>query len=252
MHFNLLGKHCVITGGSRGIGLAIAQHFARESATCTLVGRNRESLDRAVRSLGEPSGQDRHHHHRQKHRALDFDVSERAGWGKLKEDLRERKIDVLVNAAGITQNSLFVRTNPEAIDDIIATNLMGTILGCRTVIPNMIINKGGCIINVASLLATHGGRGASVYAASKAGIVGLTRSLASEVGRSGIRVNVLLPGYIHTDMTKSMDEYGALSCQIPMGRLGSVEEVAHAAAFLAQNTYAHNCVLNLDGGLSAT
>ncbi|KAI1480743.1 NAD(P)-binding protein [Daldinia eschscholtzii] len=242
---SLAGKRCFITGGSRGIGLAIARLFAAQGAWCTLIGRDESTLTSAANSL-ERQG------YLQSHYTAAFDVSIPNGWEKLVSDTKLQACDILVNAAGISQNSLLFNTNKCDVNSVISTNLTGTIWGCKFIIPKMMKQKSGCIINVASLLATHGGRGASVYAASKAGIVGLTRSLAWEVGRFGVRANVLLPGYIKTDMTKDMDKNGELSALIPLGRLGLVKEVADAALFLAQNPYAHNCVLNIDGGLSAT
>ncbi|KAI0006708.1 NAD(P)-binding protein [Xylariaceae sp. FL0662B] len=261
----LAGKQCIISGASRGIGLAIAKLFASNGATCTVVGRNRDALNSAAESLSRPGAQDHH--------VFDFDVSYKNGWDGMLAHMKKQPCDILVNAAGITQNSLLFKADDDAVDSIVQTNLMGTIWGCKSVIPRMIrqnsgmpitcpfsylttsLNKNspqGCIINVSSLLATHGGRGASVYAASKAGVVGLTRSLAWEVGRFGVRANVLLPGFIQTDMTRDLDKNGELSALIPLGRLGLAEEVAEAALFLAMNPYAHNCVLNIDGGLSAT
>ncbi|KAK7755041.1 hypothetical protein SLS62_002856 [Diatrype stigma] len=249
----LIGKRCLITGGSRGIGLAIADLFAAHGASCTLVGRDQAALDRAVAGLksratpapapapgseegsSPPPPSPPPQSPSKLHSTIAMDVSNPGMWGDLASRMRNEKVDVLVNAAGVTQGSLLYRTTTSDIRQVLDTNLLGTTLGCRALIPKMTKQRGGCIINVASLLATHGGRGASVYAASKAGIVGLTRSLAWEVGRFGIRANVLLPGYIDTDMTK-----------------GLVEEVADAALFLAENTYAHNCVLNIDGGLSGT
>ncbi|KXJ96430.1 hypothetical protein Micbo1qcDRAFT_229345 [Microdochium bolleyi] len=252
--YSIAGKRCLITGGSRGIGLAIAQLFAREGASITLVGRNTDTLTQAVGTL---------HHDQQgidksspSHAFLAFDVSDAQAW---QHHVREPAsasssgagYDILVNAAGVTQNSLLASTRTEDVRSLLDINLLGTILGCQAVVPRMIKRrKGGCIINVSSLLAVQGGKGASVYAASKAGIVGLTRSLAAENGRFQIRTNVLLPGYIDTEMTKGMNTKDQISSQIPLGRLGRVEEVADAAAFLAKNPYAHNCVLNLDGGLS--
>ncbi|KAI0452611.1 hypothetical protein F5B21DRAFT_331815 [Xylaria acuta] len=242
---NICGKHCVITGGSRGIGLAIAELFVRKGARCTLVGMHKDSLATAADSLNTETSQ-----------LADwyaFDVSSPPGWRQLiAEKLKYSRIDILVNAAGISQNSFIFNTRMPDVNRILDVNLKGTIHGCRMVIPMMMRQRGGCIINVSSLLATHGGRGASVYAASKAGVIALTRSLAWEVGRFNIRANVIQPGYIQTDMTKAMDENGDLAALIPMGRLGVVEEVAEAALFLATNSYAHNCVLNIDGGLSAT
>ncbi|KAI1411287.1 NAD(P)-binding protein [Hypoxylon sp. FL1857] len=242
---SLLGKRCVITGGSRGIGLAIAQLFAVEGAGCTLIGRNEDSLANARESLKQRDDS-------QTHKTAAFTVANVGGWEKFMATSKAENIDILVNAAGISQNSFLFQSHVPDINDLVATNLMGTIWGCKNLIPKMMRQREGCIINVSSLLATHGGRGASAYAASKAGVVGLTRALAWEVGRFGIRANVILPGYIQTDMTKDMDKNGELSALVPMGRLGLAEEVADAALFLAKNSYAHNCVLNIDGGLSAT
>ncbi|KAI0973046.1 hypothetical protein F4678DRAFT_471408 [Xylaria arbuscula] len=243
---SLHGKRCFITGGSRGIGLAIAKLFASEGASCLLIGRHQEPLATAVDSLEQTAGLSRPHGSRV------FDVSVANGWQDLMRDVKTEPVDILVNAAGISQNSFLFKTSLREIDQILDVNLKGTILGCQGVVPKMMKQKSGCIINVSSLLATHGGRGASVYAASKAGIIGLTRSLALEIGRFDIRANVIQPGYISTHMTKGMGERGELAALIPLGRLGFVEDVAGAALFLANNSYAHNCVLNIDGGLSAT
>ncbi|KFY85662.1 hypothetical protein V500_08229 [Pseudogymnoascus sp. VKM F-4518 (FW-2643)] len=118
---------------------------------------------------------------------------------------------------------------------------------------NVLVNAAGCIINIASLLGVKGGRGSSVYAASKAGILGFTRALAAEAGPSGVRVNAVVPGYIETEMTSGMDPalFESTKNAIPLQRFGTAEEVADAAFFLAANQYANNCTLNLDGGLSA-
>ncbi|KAI0485518.1 hypothetical protein F4859DRAFT_386457 [Xylaria cf. heliscus] len=239
----LSGKHCIITGGSRGIGLAIAKLFASHDAQCTLIGRHREGLEEAVRSL--KGGSSAHH-------LCPFNVAKQDGWRFYMDNILNRgRIDVLVNAAGISHSSHLCRMDPVDIERVLDVNLKGTILGCRTVLPNMMRQRSGCIINISSLLATHGGRGASVYAASKAGVIGLTRSLAWEAGKFNIRANVIQPGYIQTDMTEDLAQNNRdLAALIPLGRLGVVEEVAEAALFLATNSYAHNCVLNIDGGLS--
>ncbi|KAI1179594.1 hypothetical protein F4777DRAFT_436780 [Nemania sp. FL0916] len=239
------GKRCLITGGSRGIGLAIAKLFANHGAACTLIGLNEQRLEAAVRSLYRVDSAISHGSHI-------LDVSAIDGWKQLSRNLAAEPVDVLVNAAGIAQNSFIFRTPSQNVDRILDVNLKGTIFGCQSMIPKMIKQKGGCIINISSLLATHGGRGASIYAASKAGVIGLTRSLASEVGRFNIRINVIQPGYIRTDMTEATSDKEELASLIPIGRLGDAEEVAEAALFLVNNSYAHNCVLNIDGGLSAT
>ncbi|RWA15022.1 hypothetical protein EKO27_g104 [Xylaria grammica] len=241
---SLRGKRCVITGGSRGIGLAIARLFASEGASCVLVGRYRMPLEAAVDSLPVIDQPQRHAGHH-------FNVVSIKGWDDLVFKLTDEQVDVLVNAAGISQNSLLVKVTQPEITELLGVNLKGTILGCQAVIPRMMKRKSGCIINVSSLLATHGGRGASIYAAAKAGVIGLTRSLAWEVGRFNIRANVIQPGYIRTAMTKAMGKDEELAALIPLGRLGLAEEVADAALFLANNSYAHNCVLNIDGGLGA-
>ncbi|KAI8625803.1 NAD(P)-binding protein [Xylariaceae sp. FL1651] len=192
---SLSGKRCIITGGTRGIGLAIAQLFASEGAVCTLIGRHEENLAAAVQSLKQEDPS-------QPHTAQAFDVSVSNGWNTLMRSMKTKDIDVLVNAAGISQNSFLFKTTQPDLERLLDVNLKGTILGCQLVIPKMMKQRSGCIINISSLLATHGGRGASVYAAAKAGVVGLTRSLAWEVGRFGVRANVILPGYIQTNMTK--------------------------------------------------
>ncbi|KAL3421970.1 short-chain dehydrogenase [Phlyctema vagabunda] len=163
-------------------------------------------------------------------------------------------IDVLVNAAGVTHYSLLATTKKELLEEVVETNLMGTMWACQIVGKGMMRRKTGCIINVASLLGVKGGRGSTAYAASKAGVMGLTRSLAAEVGSMGIRVNVIVPGYIETDMTTAMTPEARSQAlnSIPLKRFGEVAEIADAAAFLATNKYANNCVLNIDGGLSAT
>ncbi|KAK7948719.1 uncharacterized protein PG986_009605 [Apiospora aurea] len=243
---SLTGARAIVTGGSRGIGLAIAKHFASEGAGITLVGRDEARLQTALQSLDLKPGL--------AHDTYAFDVVNQSGWHHLMKRMKtnNQRVDILINAAGITQNSFLFKTEVPDIREILSTNLEGTINGCQVVIKTMMQQKSGCIVNVSSLLATHAGRGASVYAASKAGIVGLTRALAWEVGRFGIRVNVILPGYIQTEMTASIAKSANLESLIPLARLGSAEEVADAAAFLVKNPYAHNTVLNLDGGLSAT
>lgn len=133
------------------------------------------------------------------------DVSEHEFWKTLK--LPGDGVDVLVNAAGITHASLLLRTTPSSIQSIVQTNLMGTMWASQIMAKKMLRNKPsdtgkGCIINIASLLAIHGGAGSAAYAASKAGVVGLTRALAAELGPAGVRVNCVLPGYVETDMTK--------------------------------------------------
>ncbi|ROW06920.1 hypothetical protein VMCG_04134 [Cytospora schulzeri] len=262
MIFRLSGKTALITGGSRGIGQAIAQRFAQEGARCILVGRNEASLKAACSALPPlaPGGKDHHHHHQHHHIFLPGEVSQAETWDNIVDRLGEEGlgggvVDVLVNAAGVSQSSLLVKTSPLEIETILNTNLRSTVLGCRAIGKQMIrrarAERPGCnIINVSSVMAMRGGLGASVYAASKAGILGLTSALSQELGQFQIRVNALVPGYIETQMIENLDKSN-LSKQIPLGRVGRAEEVADAAAFLATNSYANNCVLTIDGGLNA-
>ncbi|KAF2401520.1 NAD(P)-binding protein [Trichodelitschia bisporula] len=232
--------HVLIPGGTRGIGAAISAAFLalHPSTHVTTLSRN------------PPSSSDP----RLKH--LAFDISAPT-WSALLKSIPPP--DVLVNAAGVTHASLLLRTEEDVLDAVLDTNLRGTMVACKEVGKAMVsAGRGrgagrGCIVNVSSLLGVRGGRGAAVYAASKAGVIGLTRALALELGPSGVRVNCIVPGYVETRMTADMGpetKKGILS-KIPLGRFGRPEEIAEAAVFLATNQYANNCVINLDGGLSA-
>ncbi|KAH4002249.1 hypothetical protein HBH70_147430 [Parastagonospora nodorum] len=261
-------RHVLITGGSRGIGLAIAQLFAKNAYRCTLISRSETALQAALSTL-EPLPQsvnppDQEH---ATHAYIAGDIS--AVWttqlpSLLPKSASTSKIDVLVNCAGMSQALLFKTMDPEAIDQIVSTNLTAMMVGTKVLLRGgyfrkMEKGKDGAtseedgvssIINVSSLLGLKGGYGAVAYAASKAGVLGFTRALATEYASHKVRVNAIVPGYITTEMTKNLDE-DALKVRIPLGRFGKPEEVAKAALFLAENGYAHNCVLGLDGGLSA-
>lgn len=239
----LRGKCAIITGASRGIGAAIATRFAQEGAQCIFAGRNEELLLKVKNSVNDRL------RNQNKHHVVVGDVANEEFWNQFKK----HKIDILVNAAGISHSSPLFVTSLGLIQEVIQTNLVGTILGCRIVGKNMLAGKGGCIINIASLLGLKGGRGSTAYAASKAGVIGLTRSLATELEGKNIRVNVIVPGYVETDMTKALISEARKKAieNIPLRRFGHAEEIADAAVFLACNTYANNCVLNIDGGMSA-
>jgi len=198
---SLQNSKCLITGGSRGIGKAIALAFARQGAQCTLIGRNAENLRTSVAELGQTSSASPRpfDDSDSRHTYLAGDVSNPKFWQDV--TLPHGGVDVLVNAAGITHSALLVRTQTEKAREIVDTNLMGTIWACRAIGKIMLRKRAGCIVNISSLLGVHGGEGSAVYAASKAGVVGLTRALAAELGPKGVRVNAVLPGYVETDMT---------------------------------------------------
>jgi NAD(P)-dependent dehydrogenase (short-subunit alcohol dehydrogenase family) len=208
----------MITGGSKGIGLAIARAFINRGDRVHIIARDSKRLSQIVQAWNE-------HEAGSKHKFTAGDISDPQIWETLKYQDNIYP-DVLINAAGISQNKILLRQSVDDIEKIVQTNLTGTIWACRQISTCMLqersrqrqrgnlsikSNNSGentskvprthCIINISSLLALQGGRGASVYAASKAGILGLTRALASEFGPAGIRVNAIVPGYIETDMT---------------------------------------------------
>ncbi|KAK4238926.1 3-oxoacyl-reductase FabG [Achaetomium macrosporum] len=250
---SLVGKTAVITGATRGIGFAIAQRLALEGASVVLAARTVSKLEaaRSKMQLGIPlvAGSEKPEV-LQPHSIFPLNVREEKGWKSLVED--HPKIDILVNCAGMAQKSLLVRMSEGQIQELVDVNLHGAILGCKIVGKQMISRRrGGCIINVSSLLALRGSIGTSVYAATKAGQLGLTTALSQEYGRYGIRVNALVPGYVHSDMTRDLADKDELIERIPLRRFGNADEVADATAFLAKNEYANNCILHIDGGLSA-
>jgi NAD(P)-dependent dehydrogenase (short-subunit alcohol dehydrogenase family) len=267
-------RHVLITGGSRGIGLSVAKLFSHHSYRCTLISRSEASLQSAISHL---------HPCNPPHAYIAGDITLRSPgtefWSNMPDSAfgsvlprpmgsenAGSKIDVLVNCAGVSQARTFMQTSADDIHDILALNLEAMLLGTKFLMRKGYLKgkgrkgtgkdqgttdgKGPVIINVASLLGVSGGYGAVAYAASKAGVLGFTRALAAEYIAHGVRVNAIVPGYVGTDMTAKLDEE-QLQKRIPLGRFGEPEEIAEAALFLANNQYAHNCVLNLDGGLSA-
>lgn len=249
---------CLITGASRGIGRAIAIAFAREGAGCLLVGRDETALKETYELCTSARGSVGRSHF-----VLTGDINDPNFWSTLDKDPcwkhENGRLDVLVNAAGISHSSLLLRTTQAKVDDVLNTNLSAAIQASRFATKKMLKNSAegtsgaGHILNISSLLATHGGAGSVAYAASKAGVLGLTRSLAAELGTRGVRVNAICPGYVETDMTGAMPFTAreAALAKIPAARFGTVDEIADAAVFLCGNQYANNTVLNLDGGLSA-
>ncbi|KAH0616090.1 hypothetical protein JD844_026931 [Phrynosoma platyrhinos] len=233
-----MSKVCAIFGGSRGIGQAVAQLLAQKGYRLALVARNLGLAQTAANSLGAG------------HLAFSCDVSKEDDIQNTFKEMEKSlgHINYLVNAAGINRDGLLLRTKVEDMVSQLQTNLLGTMLTCKAAVKNMIQQEGGSIVNIGSIVGLKGNSGQSVYSASKAGLVGFSRSLAKEVARKNIRVNMVVPGFIHTDMTAHLKEE-QLTKAIPLGRFGEPHEVANAVIFLLESPYVTGHVLVVDGGL---
>ena len=245
---NLTGKTAVVTGGSRGIGRAICLELARQGANIVLCYAGNEAMAAQTASECRQLGVSA--------LPLRCDVSD-AGEVKALMDAalaQFGRIDILVNNAGITKDGLLMMMKEESFDAVIDTNLKGTFLCVKAVSRAMMKQRFGRIINLSSVVGLHGNAGQVNYAASKAGVIGLTKSAAKELASRGITVNAVAPGFIDTDMTAALPEQArtALLGTIPAGRLGAAEEVAKAVAFLAGDaaSYITGQVLAVDGGMS--
>ena len=239
----LSGKTALITGGSRGIGAAIARKFASMGANIAVIYAGNQEAAQNVCAQCEAFGV--------KAAAYQCNVADfeevKATVAAVRKDFGS--IEILVNSAGITKDGLVPMMSEAAFDAVLSTNLKGTFNMIRHVSGLMLRAKAGCIINLASVSGLMGNAGQCNYAASKAGVVGLTKSVAKELAPKGIRCNAIAPGFIRTDMTLSQAENPMLS-MIPLGRMGEAEEVAEAAAYLATANYVTGEVLRVDGGIA--
>ncbi len=242
------GSVALVTGGSRGVGRAIALTLARLGADVAVnYRRNAQAANEVVQTI-EAMGR--------RAIAVQADVGVSAEAASLvKETLRKLgRLDIVVNNAGIVRDALLMRMREEEWDEVIRTNLKGAFNVCKAAVRPMMRQRHGRIINISSVSGLMGQVGQTNYAASKAGLIGFSKSLARELASRGITVNVVAPGFIPTAMTENVDD--ALKTQlkawIPLGRFGTAEEVAHAVAFLASEeaAYITGCVLPVDGGLS--
>jgi len=240
----LNGTVALVTGGSRGIGKAIAEALAEGGARVAVVGRNADRAREAAASLpGEG------------HAGFGADVADPAAVsdlvGTVEKDVGP--IAVLVNNAGVTRDNLLMRLKDDEWDDVMDTNLRGAFHTMRAVSRGMMKRRAGRIINITSVIGIIGNKGQANYAASKAGLIGLTKSAAKELGSRGVLVNAVAPGYIETDMTAGLpdDAREALQSQIPLERLGRPEDIAPVVRFLAGPGagYITGQVLPVDGGM---
>ncbi len=234
----------LVTGGSRGIGFGIARALAEGGARVAVVGRSEEGAVAAADGL---SGEG--------HRGFSCDVSDPQETAELIERVSAElgPVELLVNNAGITRDQILLRLTHEDWDEVMAVNLKGAFNMTKLVARGMMRKRNGVILNISSVVGVSGNAGQSNYAASKAGLLGFTKSVARELASRNVRCNAIAPGYIDTDMTRSLDEEQteALKSQIPLGRLGTPEDIAGVARFLAGPSarYITGQVLTVDGGM---
>lgn len=245
--FRLSGKLAVVTGGSRGIGRAVSIMLGAQGAhvVVNFAGNEAAALE-TVAAITQAGGTAE---------AKQFDVSDETAVQAAFKDIeaRHKRVDVLVNNAGIALDQILLRVKKEEIDRTFAINLAGPMYCAKAAIRTMMRAKSGRIINLSSVVAESGNPGQAVYSASKAGIIGLTKTLAREYASRGITVNVVAPGFIETDMTSSLPEAAQKGIveQTPLGRVGKPEEVAAAVLFLASDeaSYITGQVLRVNGGM---
>lgn len=235
---SLEGKNALVTGASRGIGRAIAAELARAGASVVLSYRT--GAEEAEALAAEIGG-----------RAVQADVSDSESARTLVEKAGD--LDVLVNNAGVTRDGLLVRMSDEDWETVIDTNLASCFYTCRAAVRGMMKRRSGTIVNISSIVGIHGNWGQTNYAASKAGIIGFTKALARELGSRNVRANVVVPGYVKTQLTDVLPEEAksAMLESTPLGRLGDPEDVAGAVRFLCSEeaSFVTGAVLLVDGGL---
>ncbi len=242
----LQDKAAIITGGANGIGYATAKRFLEEGARVALCDLAGPALTKAAEELS-PLGEVL---------ALPCDVTDEQAVNAMIGEAAERlgRLDILINNAGITSDAQLLKMSAEQFDRVLSVNLKGVFLCTKAAAPHMIAQGGGRIVNAASVVGLYGNFGQSNYAATKAGLIGMTKTWAKELGRKNICVNAVAPGFILTDMVRKMPEevLEKMREKTPMKRLGTVEEVANVYLFLASDeaSYVNGAVLSVDGAIT--
>ena len=242
--FDLTGKKALVTGASGGIGGAIARALHAAGAEVGLSGTREAPLSALAAELGERA------------HVLPCNLSDRDAVAELPKQAIAAMggLDILVNNAGITRDNIFMRMKDEEWDAVLEVNLTSAMRLCRAVMRPMMKARWGRIINIGSVVGTSGNAGQANYAAAKAGLVGLTKSIGQEVASRGITANVVAPGFIATPMTDALseDQKAAINAQIPAGRMGTPEEIAAAVLYLASEEagYVTGATLHVNGGMA--
>ncbi|EKE72756.1 3-oxoacyl-[acyl-carrier-protein] reductase [Celeribacter baekdonensis] len=242
--FDLTGKNALVTGASGGIGGAIAKALYEAGATVALSGTRVEPLEALAAELGARA------------HVLPCNLSDKEAVEALPKQAAEAmgSVDILVNNAGITRDNLFMRMSDDEWDSVLNVNLTSTMKLCKGVMRGMMKARWGRIVNISSIVGATGNPGQANYAASKAGMVGMSKSLAYEVASRGITVNCVAPGFIATAMTDKLsdDQKGKINAQIPAARMGTPEEIAAAVVYLAsqESGYTTGTTLHVNGGMA--
>jgi 3-oxoacyl-[acyl-carrier protein] reductase len=245
MRFDLSNKTAIVTGASQGIGETIAIEMAKSGAIVFCLARNKEALDTTIKKITENGG---------KATAFSCDISNNDDFKSIILNIVKDygSIDILVNNAGITKDNLLMRMSDDQWDDVLNINLKGSFTCIRSVIKHMMKKKFGRIINITSIVGITGNAGQANYAASKSGLIGLTKSIAKEVASRGITANCVAPGWIETSMTDqlSTEVKNKFLSQIPTGKIGQSKDIANAVIFLASDEaeYITGQTITVDGG----
>ena len=242
---SLKNKTAIVTGASQGIGKAIAIKLSNSGAFVYCISRNKEAINKVVSEIKLNGG---------KAASYACDISNSKNFREIVKIIiqENKKIDILINNAGITNDSLMMRMSDDQWDQVINTNLKGAFICTKSVLRPMMKNRYGRIINITSIIGLTGNAGQANYAASKAGLIGMTKSIAKEVASRGITSNCIAPGWIETSMTKNLgnEVKNDFISQIPVGRIGSVDDIANTAIFLASDeaAYITGQTITVDGG----